>query len=205
MRDTDCDLTSVIVVRSDADIKTVADLRGKRVGVGAIDSPQATLIPLNSSARSGPEARQRLHGAALRRARRQARRPHRRRARRRARSDGRRGRRGLHDRRQPPGVRARRHAARRPHARARADAAPTTTATSPSRRARRASRSSASSRCCSRCRYDDPAGAPAARPRRAARRGSRAAPAATRCSSAPWTLRASTTPRVPSLTPEYRS
>jgi phosphonate transport system substrate-binding protein len=47
MRDTDCDLTSVIVVRSDAGIKTVADLRGKRVGVGAIDSPQATLIPLN--------------------------------------------------------------------------------------------------------------------------------------------------------------
>jgi ABC-type phosphate/phosphonate transport system substrate-binding protein len=47
MRDTDCDLTSVIVVRSDADIKTVADLKGKRVGVGAIDSPQATLIPLN--------------------------------------------------------------------------------------------------------------------------------------------------------------
>lgn len=47
MRDTDCDLTSVIVVRSDAGIKTVADLKGKRVGVGAIDSPQATLIPLN--------------------------------------------------------------------------------------------------------------------------------------------------------------
>jgi phosphonate transport system substrate-binding protein len=47
MRDTDCDLTSVIVVRSDSDIKTVADLKGKRVGVGAIDSPQATLIPLN--------------------------------------------------------------------------------------------------------------------------------------------------------------
>jgi ABC-type phosphate/phosphonate transport system substrate-binding protein len=47
MRDTDCDLTSVIVVRSDADVKTVAELKGKRVGVGAIDSPQATLIPLN--------------------------------------------------------------------------------------------------------------------------------------------------------------
>lgn len=47
MRDTDCDLTSVIVVRADADIKTLADLKGKRVGVGAIDSPQATLIPLH--------------------------------------------------------------------------------------------------------------------------------------------------------------
>jgi phosphonate transport system substrate-binding protein len=47
MRDTDCDLTSVIVVRADAPITTVTDLRGKVVAVGAIDSPQATLIPLN--------------------------------------------------------------------------------------------------------------------------------------------------------------
>src|SRR5262245_58467926 len=47
MRDTDCDLTSVIVVRADAPIAAVADLRGKIVAVGAIDSPQATLIPLN--------------------------------------------------------------------------------------------------------------------------------------------------------------
>jgi ABC-type phosphate/phosphonate transport system substrate-binding protein len=47
MRDTDQDLTSVIVVRSDSPIKTISDLRGKRVGVGAIDSPQATLIPLS--------------------------------------------------------------------------------------------------------------------------------------------------------------
>lgn len=46
MRDTDCDLTSVIVVRSGAGIQTLADLRGQRIGVGAIDSPQATLIPL---------------------------------------------------------------------------------------------------------------------------------------------------------------
>lgn len=46
MRDTDCDLTSVIVVRSDSEIQSVDDLRGKTVGVGAGDSPQATLIPL---------------------------------------------------------------------------------------------------------------------------------------------------------------
>src|SRR5215211_3236930 len=44
MRDTDRDLTSVIVARSDSTIKTVADLRGKRVAVGAVDSPQSTLI-----------------------------------------------------------------------------------------------------------------------------------------------------------------
>jgi len=46
MRDTDQDLTSVILVRADSGICSVADLAGKRIGVGAIDSPQATLIPL---------------------------------------------------------------------------------------------------------------------------------------------------------------
>jgi ABC-type phosphate/phosphonate transport system substrate-binding protein len=46
MRDTDQDLTSVVVVRADADIASVADLKGRTVGVGAVDSPQATLIPL---------------------------------------------------------------------------------------------------------------------------------------------------------------
>ncbi|MFP5503008.1 MAG: phosphate/phosphite/phosphonate ABC transporter substrate-binding protein [Candidatus Sericytochromatia bacterium] len=46
MRDTDQDLTSVIVVRQDCNIQSVADLKGKRVAVGAVDSPQATLIPL---------------------------------------------------------------------------------------------------------------------------------------------------------------
>jgi phosphonate transport system substrate-binding protein len=47
MRDTDCDLTSVIIVRADSPIATVADLKGKVVAVGAVDSPQANLIPLN--------------------------------------------------------------------------------------------------------------------------------------------------------------
>ena len=47
MRDTDQDLTSVVVVRADSDIATVADLKGCTVGVGAVDSPQATLIPLS--------------------------------------------------------------------------------------------------------------------------------------------------------------
>jgi len=46
MRDTDCDLTSVVVVTSVSQIDTVAGLAGHTVGVGAIDSPQATLIPL---------------------------------------------------------------------------------------------------------------------------------------------------------------
>jgi ABC-type phosphate/phosphonate transport system substrate-binding protein len=53
MRDTDCDLTSVVAVRAGAAIHAVEDLRGKIVGVGASDSPQATLIPLEHLAQSG--------------------------------------------------------------------------------------------------------------------------------------------------------
>lgn len=45
MRDTDQDLTSVVVVRADGAVRELDDLRGKTVGMGAIDSPQATLIP----------------------------------------------------------------------------------------------------------------------------------------------------------------
>jgi phosphonate transport system substrate-binding protein len=46
MRDTDHDLTSVIVVLDDSPIRAVADLRGRTVATGAVDSPQATLLPL---------------------------------------------------------------------------------------------------------------------------------------------------------------
>jgi ABC-type phosphate/phosphonate transport system substrate-binding protein len=45
MRDTDRDLTSVVVVRADSPYQEVADLKGETVAVGAVDSPQATLIP----------------------------------------------------------------------------------------------------------------------------------------------------------------
>ena len=47
MRDTDQDLTSIIVVRADSPIRSLSDLKGKTVAVGAVDSPQATLIPLS--------------------------------------------------------------------------------------------------------------------------------------------------------------
>ena len=47
MRDTDCDLSSVIVVRADSGLTEPADLAGRVVGVGAVDSPQATLLPLD--------------------------------------------------------------------------------------------------------------------------------------------------------------
>ncbi|HKE59158.1 MAG TPA: PhnD/SsuA/transferrin family substrate-binding protein [Pyrinomonadaceae bacterium] len=47
MRDTDQDLTSLVIVKSDSGIKTIPDLKSKRVAVGAVDSPQATLLPLS--------------------------------------------------------------------------------------------------------------------------------------------------------------
>jgi ABC-type phosphate/phosphonate transport system substrate-binding protein len=46
MRDTDRDLTSAVVVRRASGIERLDQLRGAVVGVGAVDSPQATLIPL---------------------------------------------------------------------------------------------------------------------------------------------------------------
>jgi ABC-type phosphate/phosphonate transport system substrate-binding protein len=46
MRDTDRDLTSVIVVGADSPVRSIEDLQGKIVGVGAVDSPQARLLPL---------------------------------------------------------------------------------------------------------------------------------------------------------------
>ena len=47
MRDTDCDLRSVIEVRADSPVTSVGDLAGRVVATGAVDSPQATLLPLS--------------------------------------------------------------------------------------------------------------------------------------------------------------
>lgn len=48
MRDTDRDLTSVVVVvRADSPVTELGELSGSVVGTGAVDSPQATLIPLD--------------------------------------------------------------------------------------------------------------------------------------------------------------
>jgi phosphonate transport system substrate-binding protein len=55
MRDTDRDLASLIVVRAGDAARTPADLKGRRVAVGAADSPQATLIPLVFLAEQGLE------------------------------------------------------------------------------------------------------------------------------------------------------
>jgi phosphonate transport system substrate-binding protein len=53
MRDTDQDLTSVVVVRSDSAIHEVAQLASATVATGALDSPQATLLPLAHLAGQG--------------------------------------------------------------------------------------------------------------------------------------------------------
>ncbi len=53
MRDTDRDLTSVVVVRADSGITDVAGLAGRVVATGAVDSPQATLLPLALLAGAG--------------------------------------------------------------------------------------------------------------------------------------------------------
>ena len=56
MRDTDRDLRSLVVVRADSPAESLAGLRGRVVGTGAVDSPQATLLPLSllRSARLNP-------------------------------------------------------------------------------------------------------------------------------------------------------
>lgn len=53
MRDTDQDRVSHIVVKSGGPIRTIPDLKGRTIAVGAQDSPQATLIPLGLLRRHG--------------------------------------------------------------------------------------------------------------------------------------------------------
>ncbi|MCA1672006.1 MAG: phosphate/phosphite/phosphonate ABC transporter substrate-binding protein [Actinobacteria bacterium] len=101
----------MVVVRADSPVRTVADLKGQTVAVGAVDSPQATLIPLahlrSTSLQPDQDVTVRrfdvgvgLHGDHIG-------------GERDAGIDGRRGRGGVHDRREPPVVRPGGHAARR--------------------------------------------------------------------------------------------
>ena len=53
MRDTDRDRISYFVAPRRGPVQTLADLRGRTLATGAIDSPQATLIPLNRLRREG--------------------------------------------------------------------------------------------------------------------------------------------------------
>lgn len=56
MRDTDLDLKSTFLVKKDSGIKGLEDFKGKTIGFGAIDSPQARLIPLEYLHENGLEA-----------------------------------------------------------------------------------------------------------------------------------------------------
>ncbi|MBO0808232.1 MAG: PhnD/SsuA/transferrin family substrate-binding protein [Actinobacteria bacterium] len=47
MRDTDRDLRSLVLARAGAGIENLSQLAGRTVGTGAVDSPQATLLPLS--------------------------------------------------------------------------------------------------------------------------------------------------------------
>src|SRR5262245_15504758 len=53
MRDTDRDRVSYFVARRSGPVQALTDLKGRTVATGAIDSPQATLIPLNRLRREG--------------------------------------------------------------------------------------------------------------------------------------------------------
>ncbi|HKQ57846.1 MAG TPA: PhnD/SsuA/transferrin family substrate-binding protein [Candidatus Eisenbacteria bacterium] len=47
MRDTDRDRRTHLLVRTDGPVRAARDLRGRTVALGALDSPQATLLPLH--------------------------------------------------------------------------------------------------------------------------------------------------------------
>lgn len=53
MRDTDRDRTSYFVARRDGPVRSLSDLRHQTLAVGALDSPQATLIPLGRLRKEG--------------------------------------------------------------------------------------------------------------------------------------------------------
>ncbi|MBV8234998.1 MAG: PhnD/SsuA/transferrin family substrate-binding protein [Acidimicrobiia bacterium] len=55
MRDTDRDLTSIVIVAADSAINDAADLRNQTIATGAVDSPQATLLTLDCLRCSGVE------------------------------------------------------------------------------------------------------------------------------------------------------
>jgi ABC-type phosphate/phosphonate transport system substrate-binding protein len=56
MRDTDRDRVTRILTRAGGGVNNVSDLRGKRLAVGAKDSPQATVLPIHHLERKGLRA-----------------------------------------------------------------------------------------------------------------------------------------------------
>src|SRR5436305_3673915 len=53
MRDVDARFTTVFVARADSGVRSLADLRGKRVALGSADSAQAAILPLQFIRQAG--------------------------------------------------------------------------------------------------------------------------------------------------------
>jgi len=53
MRDVDAQFTTVVIVRTDSGIESLADVKGKRVALGSADSAQAAILPLHFFQQAG--------------------------------------------------------------------------------------------------------------------------------------------------------
>lgn len=56
LRDVDADFKSVLVARTDSGVKSLADVRGKRLALGSADSGQAAILPVEYLHQAGVEA-----------------------------------------------------------------------------------------------------------------------------------------------------
>jgi ABC-type phosphate/phosphonate transport system substrate-binding protein len=55
MRDVDVRFTTVVVARTDRQVESLADLRGKRLALGSADSAQAAILPIHYLQQAGVE------------------------------------------------------------------------------------------------------------------------------------------------------
>ena len=56
MRDVDAAYTTVFVARADSGVKSLADVRGKRLALGSADSVQAAILPVHYLSKAGVDA-----------------------------------------------------------------------------------------------------------------------------------------------------
>jgi ABC-type phosphate/phosphonate transport system substrate-binding protein len=55
LRDTDANFTTIFVARSNSGVRTLADVRGKRLALGSADSAQAAILPVHFLQQAGVE------------------------------------------------------------------------------------------------------------------------------------------------------